>query len=139
MNGPLRQYCDGSDVYVIHPDHRNRSPEKSQWSIDPPREFQVFQCSKQRGWLSRGSSGWGLHIPNGSPEILGVAVDHRTPVFVAKFVRDPSFAQWHGYPASHQDRSGDVPDHDVLADWERSGLLGPAKVRKILRGQPCRL
>lgn len=68
---------------------------------------------------------------------VGVAQDHETQVFVAKFTEDQDV--WHGYPADHRRNHQDIPTEYVLGDWMRARLLTPAKIRKLVRGQPCRL
>lgn len=67
---------------------------------------------------------------------LGVAEDHKTDVFIAKFVSDPNSSQWHGYPAD-QRKSQDIPAQPILAKWLAANVLSPPKVRKIGRGQRC--
>jgi len=79
----------------------------------------------------------GLHLPAGKPDYLGVAQDHEAIVFVAKFTEDQDV--WHGYPADHRRKHGDIPTEPVLDGWMRDGLLTPANIRKLTRGQPCRL
>ena len=93
------------------------------------------QCAHQslahrNGWL-------GSSLCAGKPDYLGVARDHITRVFVAKFTGDENV--WHGYPADHRGSHRDIPIELVLDGWMRGGLLTPAKIRKLIRGQPCRL
>ena len=124
--------------YHHHPSHRNGALNKSQWRIARPEELTCFQRSVREGW-SVSPVGWGLHITNEELAILGVAQDHSTEVFLAKFV-DPSEADsWHGYPADHQRNLQDIPDPHVLRAWMSDGLITPAKARKIARAQPCHL
>ena len=87
-------------------------------------------------WLV-GKIGWGLHLAAGKPDYLGVARDHETKVFVAKFTGEQNV--WHGYPADHRRNHQDIPTEQVLTAWIRDGLLARAKIRKLTRGQPCRL
>jgi len=76
-------------------------------------------------------------LPTGRPEYLGVAQDHATQIFIAKFVG--AGGVWHGYPADHQQNQRDIPDESVLLKWMDLKVLSPAKVRKVLRGQLCLL
>jgi hypothetical protein len=46
---------------------------------------------------------------------------------------------WHGYPADHQRSPSDIPDEEILKAWINLGLVTPAKVRKLAKGQPCNL
>ena len=118
--------------------HRDGARGKSQWRISRDDETGCFDRARANRWLVEVERvGWGLHLPAGKPDYLGVARDHETKVFVAKFTEDQDV--WHGYPADHRRNHRDIPVDDVLAGWMREGLLKPAKIRKIGRGQPCRL
>ena len=123
-------------TYTSNPVHRNRTMGKSQWSITIEDENVCFSRAVANAWLV-GQEGWGLHYPTGRPKYLGVAQDHTTQVFIAKFVGASEV--WHGYPADHQQNQRDIPDEGVLRKWMDAKFLSPAKVRKVLRGQPCRL
>jgi len=125
-------------MYRHHPDHRNGTSWKSQWTISEAAELASFELARSRGWLL-GQVGWGLHIPIRSPEWLGVAQDHLTRVFFAKFVGATAPVMWHGYPADHRRNAADIPADLVLKAWLMAALLSPAKIRKIARGQPCSL
>ena len=85
------------------------------------------------------SEGWGLHLPENSPQYLGYAQDHVTRVFVAKFVADNQGNPWHGFPADHRRCVHDIPGEGVLKSWIDNALLTPAKARKLARGQRCNL
>jgi hypothetical protein len=124
--------------YFHHPDHRNGTSEKSQWLISEPAELASFHLSVRSGWIQE-ESGWGLHMPNGAPEWLGLAQDHITLVFIAKFVSSNAPRLWHGYPADHRRSSRDIPPVQVLREWLTQRLLTPAKIRKVTKGQPCSL
>src|SRR5688572_21389574 len=100
----LQVFSFSSGTYLIHPDHRNATPNKSQWRITAQDEFGTFVHSEGKGWQVGGITGWGLHLSrDGRVTILGVAQDHKTDVFIAKFVRNPTSAQWHGYPVNQRD------------------------------------
>ena len=97
-----------------------------------------FDRARVDRWLIHVENvGWGLHLPAGKPDYLGVAQDHESRIFVAKFVRNQDV--WHGYPADHRRNHQDIPTERVLHGWMRDGLLARAKIRKLTRGQPCRL
>lgn len=123
-------------TYQVNPLHRSGALGKSQWRILVSEEISCFDRARAAGWLDV-DVGWGLHVLNGTPAYVGVARDHETRVFVAKFTG--SLRVWHGYPADHRQSCGDIPTEHVLGRWMRDGLLGRAKVRKLTRGQPCRL
>ena len=69
---------------------------------------------------------------------LGVVEDHVRKTILAKFVRDPNHALWHGYPANHVDNTQDIPEQEVLKRWLQSDILGPEKISKLSKGKPCR-
>lgn len=125
-------------VYRLNPDHRNGTGGKSQWTIPPPDEVRCFRQADDRAWLSV-NVGWGLHMPDGGPQFLGISEDRSRALFVAKFVASEAPVAWHGYPADHQRHPQDIPAPSVLKAWLDLDLLNPAKIRKLSRGQPCSL
>jgi hypothetical protein len=123
-------------TYAAHPAHRNRTPDKSQWTITVRQEVWCFDCSLRNSWLEN-RMGWGLHLVGGKPKVLGVSADGMTPLAVA-FFRDPNRRRyWHGYPADLKRRPSELPPERIRQEWLDKGLLPPAKLRKIMRGQPC--
>lgn len=117
--------------------HRNGAAGKSQWTIPLTAEIDAFNRSWVEGWLFD-ALGWGLHLSDGQPDWVGVAQDHDTQLFVAKFVGQAD-SVWHGYPADHMHNPQDIPHEDVLGSWIEDDLLSRAKARKIMRGQRCSL
>ena len=124
------------DEYLPNSAHRSAGSQRSQWTISIPEERTCFQKCIENLWLLQ-DTGWGLHFPAGFPEYLGVAEDQETSLFIARFVGKSG--AWHGYPADHQRNFQDIPDGTILSNWLGRKLLGAAKIRKITRGQPCRL
>jgi hypothetical protein len=129
---------DGGMIYAIKPDHRDGTPVKSQWVIPIPDEIVTFRLTVQEIWFD-GDRGWGLHLVNGKAENLGVAVDRAQRIFIARFEGDLSRNYWHGYPADHLRRTGDIPTEEITQVWVDRGYLPKPKVRKILKGQRCNL
>ena len=123
--------------YQPNPTHRNISTGKSQWSINKNEEKQSFNRSVQNGWILN-DKGWGLHLPNGTPDWLSFAQDHITRVFIAKFVGNANHI-WHGYPADYVNHAQDIPHQDIVFRWINANYFTGAKARKILRGQRCTL
>ncbi len=125
--------------YSSHPHHReaSRRRQKSQWTISESDEIGVFRAAFESGWLDT-ESGWGLHIPDNAIAQLGTAIDGETALHVAKFIATGA-TPWHGYPADHQRRIEDVPSERHLNAWMQRGLLTNAKVRKLVKQQPCNL
>lgn len=125
-------------VYEAHPDHRNGTRHKSQWLIPEPDEVKSFRLSHASDWLVN-QVGWGLHLANNRPAVLGTSSDRMRQLFVARFIDGSANDIWHGYPADHVRRNTDIPNQGLLKEWMDSGYLKPAKVSKIVRGKPCNL
>ena len=120
-------------AYLPHPHHRDpsRRDDKSQWLIPVPDEVACFHAAYMSNW-GDGGKYWGLHAPNGLPQVLGT-----TPVspfaYIAKFVGPV----WHGYPVAHWIAPYDRPGMAVLNRWEQSGIIGRLTKSKIRRGKKC--
>jgi hypothetical protein len=137
MTTPVTHTLANGSTYNVNPVHRNKTPGKSQWTITSPEEAQACSVCIQRDWVDEWT-GWGLHYINGSPQYLGVGQDHVTLVFIAKFVSEDQGTYWHGYPAHHS-RQWDRPAAAILAAWLRNEVLPAAKIRKVSKGEPCKL
>lgn len=124
--------------YTYNSVHRNNMINKSQWQISKPEELRCFVRTDNREWIV-GSDGWGLHLEDDCIKYLGVAQDHLTQVFIAKFKNDTPHNTWHGYPADHQTNAQDVPDRQILKNWLEDDLLPKSKIRKIMGMKPCKL
>ena len=123
--------------YVPNVIHRNRTPNKSQWTITLEEELNTFRsCTNNRWYLEH--VGWGLHLSGNNPLWLGLTRDHKRCTFIAKFVGDAS-GTWHGFPADHTRNIRDIPFESVLHAWLNKNFLSKAKIRKIVRGQQCSL
>lgn len=122
--------------YVSNPAHRDGTPGKSQWKISASEEVACFRATESASWF-RGLAAWGLHRPSGRLAYVGVGRDGHTALFVAKFVGAPFNGGWHGYPADGTQHVADIPHSAVARDWLDAGVVPPAKVRKLMRGQRC--
>jgi hypothetical protein len=139
MGGPFQTYTIAPGyIYLNHPDHRNGTADKSQWSISEVDERSVFNRSRINNWLPP-SPGWGLHSHNDHTMYLGTSSDGVRSLLVAKFVASSAPIVWHGYPADHQRKRQDVPTREILVAWTNLRLINEPQMRKILRGQPCEL
>jgi len=139
MGAPVLQHVIAPGyIYQHHPDHRNHTSGKSQWTITEEDERTTFDHSRTSQWLAQ-QHGWGLHVLAGHAAYLGDSDDGLRRLLIAKYVASNSPKVWHGYPADHQKRTHDIPDSKILGDWMRLNLLRPAKIRKLMRGQPCNL
>ena len=132
------------NVFYIHKiDHRNNSAEKSQWIIAEEKERGCFKYSLESGWNEPLYISWGLHFENNQVVCLGKAAKNEPDfceLFIAKFVDSTKNSKWHGYPAhpSNQ-KQQDIPPEPVLNDWLKKQYLRPQIIRKISRGQKCKL
>jgi len=129
---------DKNTKYIIHPDHRNNTRDKSQWTISPDVEIGVFTYSLNNSWLIK-QDGWGLYLNGNTVLILGHSSDNQRSLFIARFIDSTNKQEWHGYPADHVRRNSDIPAVELLQTWMTNGYLRPAKVSKIVRGKPCNL
>jgi hypothetical protein len=129
----------GDTVYVFKRDHREESrAEKSQWRITLDQEIACFVLMREQSWGSH-RQGWSLHLREARVHYLGVGVDRKRQLFLAKFLGEPEAERWHGYPADYLTFPQDIPGGPILLAWVELGYLSRAKMRKILCQQPCRI
>lgn len=124
--------------YQHHQGHRNGAAGKSQWTVTQVEERSIFDHSRTSHWLAQ-NLGWGVHVLSGQAAYLGNSDDGARRLIIAKFVASNSPKTWHGYPADHQRRTQDIPDTTILMAWMSLNYMKPAKIRKLMRGQPCSL
>ena len=124
-------------TYQSNPQHRDMTPNKSQWTISEQAELAVFESARRNNWLLT-STGWGLHCPAGQANYLGVDRDRLKEVFIAKFTDDTRSNVWHGYPVLN-DSGSNRPPHAVLRDWLVMALIRPSTARRVSQGRPCGL
>jgi hypothetical protein len=127
---------DATVSYYVSPKHRDGTPRAGQWKIGEADEVAVFTRSARSRWIVA-ATGWGLHVPDERRATwLGVADDHTTPAFLAKFVTDADRKSWHGYPVIN-DRSEHCPPREVIRDWMRKAFIAPNTADRLIRGRPC--
>ncbi len=124
--------------YGSKPDHRDNTAVKSQWTISVEHEVACFRFTAARHWFD-GDRGWGLHLVDDSAAYLGVGIDRTHRLFVARFEGDRNNTYWHGYPADHTRRTDDIPTEGIALQWIIANYLAKSKVRKLLKGQRCKL
>lgn len=120
-------------LYLHSEKHRDGNQGKSQWTISQEDEAGSFKITCEKKWTV-GKSGWGLHTVENKIAYLGYDRDIGN-VFLAKFDNHAK-GEWHGYPCNYK-INNQVPPQKILKDWVAEGILKPAKVRKISRGQRC--
>lgn len=134
-----REYEIIPNVKYIHKnDHRDRTRNKSQWSISMNDERDCFKIMYLSNWYSD-NKGWGLHIVDHIIRYLGYSTNNSRSLFIAKFVDGSGDNIWHGYPGDHIANHQDIPTSNILTDWISAGYISFSKVRKILKGQPCNI
>ena len=119
--------------YFAKRDHRDRTPDKSQWTIREDYERSVFERTVVESWLADGH-GWGLHLAAGSVNKLGESARGHGDVrdlFVAFFVMD---SVCHGYPSDPIRSPREIPPTPVRRDWLTQGMMRPSAIRKMSRG-----
>lgn len=88
-------------------------------------------------------NGWGLYFENGQVAYVGVTASdepEERELFIAKFVDSDKNDRWHGYPADPcGEKKQDIPPEKILNTWLQAGHLRPQVIRKITKGQKCRL
>lgn len=126
-------------TYQPHLPHRNGAPHKSQWKISVDDEIAAFELAVTEDWANEAHA-WGLHLNrDGEADYLGVSpADHppQRALFIALYELD---AVCHGYPVDHQRSNREKPPTSVLNSWLNKGAVPAPAVRKIARGQRCRL
>ena len=121
--------------YKHKSDHRDGTPGKSQWTVSEAAERESFKDAMVNQWIKSGW-GWGVHVPDGELAMLGVDRDHVSEVFISRF--DFAADEWHGYPVDYR-KPQQKPPGTVLLSWVAKAYLGKAQMRKIVKGQPCRI
>jgi len=119
--------------YQIHPQHRNRTPIKSQWAISCDDELSVFAGSVCDNLIINGQYMWGIYIPGAEPEVLGVT-RYGDATKLAIFDNGGHNGYWHGYPADYI-RGQEIPTVEVFDLWRNKGTLTKADINKIIKGQ----
>lgn len=121
------------ECYQIHPQHRDKTPNKSQWTISRAEELSVFANAVCENVIDNGQYMWGIYIPGAEPEVLGVT-KYGDKTKLAIFDNGKHNGYWHGYPADYI-RSQELPTDDVFDLWRDKNMLTKADINKIIKGQ----
>ncbi|HGO5857265.1 TPA: hypothetical protein ACK3JJ_001923 [Mannheimia haemolytica] len=124
--------------YQVHPQHRNRHPEKSQWSISESEEEGLFKSSFSNGWLhpEDNEKCFGIISNNRKLRILGVSAAHKPPVqnlHFARFTCDQCL--WHGHPFGNGSSDLKQIPKVVLDNWKERDYISNAVRNKIHKGR----
>lgn len=124
-------------TYWVHPHHRDKRPDKSQWSIIPDEEFECFVGATHL------DKSFGLYLKDGNPHALGKRKNKAiqegkkdAKLYIARFVHDAAHKVWHGYPADGELGDQDIPSSYYLKQWKAKGYFKPAQLSRIQRGKP---
>jgi hypothetical protein len=94
-------------------------------------------------WILPSYVCWGLHFEEQAVTYLGVTASGEPEprqLFIAKFVDSNKNDQWHGYPADPGgNKQQDIPPETVLNSWLQEQYLRPSIIRKLTKGQKCKL
>lgn len=119
--------------YQIHPQHRNRSPQKAQWTVSYEDELVVFAWAICEEGVTGEQYIWGLLIEDGESCIIG-KTKYGDATKIAIFDNGDHNDFWHGYPADYI-RSQEYPSDDILGRWRDKGYITKADIRRIIRGK----
>ncbi|MCI0449510.1 MAG: hypothetical protein L0Y79_06965 [Chlorobi bacterium] len=102
-------------------------------------EVECFRLCFRRNWHN-GIVGWGLK-PNGSSfDVVGRNALN-DELKLAKFVNNvvTNNHNWHGYPADYRNNPQDRPMTWILLLWRNNNIITKTHMRRIKKGQECRL
>jgi hypothetical protein len=126
-------------LYLSKADHRDGTPEKSQWTIALEDEFASFDRTLSESW-AQAKAGWGLHIVDDKARYVGRSALNYGASPKDLFMIFFNIAQVaHGYPSDPQRSKREIPPDSIRAAWLAKQYLRPVVVRKLGRGQPCKL
>ena len=130
-------------TYIHKKDHRDKTPEKSQWTIFEAEERSCFVHGIKNNWNTpQKFVSWGLHFNDqGKVAYLGETASKEPEsqeLFFAKFIDSSENNCWHGYPANHR-KQQDRPPGKVLISWREKGYLSKKQTTNIQKGHKCKL
>ena len=133
--------------YFLHPHHRNKNANKSQWTCKMEEEVKLFKIGVTNNWKEKRENKKNKDVIFSIfkyERYIGLSCDKRRKLFFSKFVSSQKIKsniqakiEWHGYPADYEVNPQDIPDKDILLDWRQKKLIKKAHITKIVRGKPC--
>lgn len=124
------------ETYWVHPHHRDKRPDKSQWTIIPDEELKCFVEA------THFEKSFGLYLKNDSPNVLGkrklkaiLEGKKDAELYIARFVHDVAHKVWHGYPADGELGDQDIPSSYYLKQWKAKGYFTSAQLSRIHKGK----
>jgi hypothetical protein len=130
---------DNSTQYIIVKQHRQQvNQDKSWWTISYQDEYDCFVLTYRKSWTS-GNLGWGLHIENSCPAVLGKSPTGMD-LKVAKFIVDSTSSYWHGYPVDYKDKKRlSCPPESILKLWVTEKIITKPQMLRLMGGKKCAL
>lgn len=131
-NEPL----NGTITYKFKIDHRNNSPQKSQWIISCNLEYDLARQSFDNQF-NLGNKYYNVLSDNVILQIVGRSIIRnsiREPLKICKFIRNQD--DLHGYPANHMMNLQDIPPDKILKDMKRLSLISKRDYKLIRQGKP---
>jgi hypothetical protein len=129
--------ADLSCKYYYKADHRDKSHQKSQWTLTPAEELKCFIHSRNENW-SEPYKSWGIWVNTNKLDELGKNYGEEelnVAVFVDSYQKDV----WHGYPADFKRDKWDIPPMKVLTIWRDKKYTTKSKISNARQGKTCSL
>lgn len=122
------------EVYQINPKHRDRSRNKSKWSIEKHEEVGVFGWALEHN-SQDGKYYWGVSLHQNMCRVLGRTVSsHNTKIARFECSNQPKI--WHGYPVDYKkDPQHDCPNRTILSEWAGLKIIKKPQIAKLIGGQ----
>lgn len=131
-NEPL----NGIILYKFKIDHRNNSPQKSQWEISCSTEFDLAKHAFDNRF-NQGNKYFNVLNVNEILQIVGSSIisnSIREPLKICKFIKNQN--DLHGYPANHMMNPQDIPPDKILKNMRSLSLISKRDHRLIRQGKP---
>lgn len=138
----LRTFIDeyGKEYsYLYVPYHHMKSPsyDKSIWTVNREKEFNLFATSYNL--YTDTTTTFNLYIIEGKAQPVGKGKNgsRETSLFLCRFinVRNNQGNPWHGYPINHMDQTRDRPSMDFYNSGPGASLC-KQDLKRLKRGKP---
>lgn len=126
-------------LYYVNPQHRiSGNPNKSVWIVKPNEEFDCFHFTYKNRWVVVNDA-WGFLLNKTNNFVqLGIGQNNEE-LKIAKFKKNPTKEEWHGYPCNYMTKTQDIPSDTILKMWVDQKYIKKSKMSKIQRQLLCNL
>ena len=125
--------------YYVNPQHRKKgNPNKSIWIVKPNEEFECFQFTYMNRWVVVNEA-WGFLLDKTNKFVKLGTGQNNEELKIAKFKKDPTKKEWHGYPCNYMTKTQDIPFETILKTWVDEQYITKAKMSKIQHQLLCNL